>query len=170
MVIGQLLPVRAVEAGQKVFLQLSGKTTLQKEVDCQISEIKGKVFSAVQKSRQFGCKFALSCDSWKTKCVPQQHYVSVLLDWVDQLRQRQSACAYCSEISALRAALKYAEQITQAMQVLQLQKSDILAMVTDHESALRRACQDMDINGIGCSCVTIKARAASYSAQGSAEI
>ena len=107
MVLGQLLPVRAVEAGRKVFPQLSGKTALQTEVECQIKEIKMELASCIGKAREFGCKFAVSCDSWKTKCVRQQHYVCLLMDWVDASFERKSCCAYVAEISAPRTASKY---------------------------------------------------------------
>ena len=78
MVLGQLLSVRAVEAARQVFPQLGGRSMLLKGVEHQVDDIKMEMSSAALAAAESGCKCAKSCDSWKTKCVRQQHYICVL--------------------------------------------------------------------------------------------
>ena len=122
MVLGALQPVSTVDDPHlRKFLDahvqgLFGKTYLQQEVDASIKDIEQQVRSSLQRYHDEGCKFTLSCDSWKPKQKRnRRHCLAMYLTCCTASGELKTFCIGAPAVAAPRTGERYREAVSHCL-------------------------------------------------------
>lgn len=161
VVIGELQDFKLAERqGIRLFSQkwckasLLRKDYLRKLFKEQVGALHLLVKTNVQSHLRLGGKFALSADSWKAKSRCQvKNFLAVNCHWVSFEGNWTEFCVNVTHIDdKSKSAEGYASMLSDVMQTLGLTNSDFTMAIADHEGALRKALDKMEIPVLGCQC------------------
>ena len=158
LILKKLHPITLIEDAKEIrsLKGLGGRSHLQKIVDGQIDDIDAEVTEITKAAVASGCRFAISADAWKTKLVKKDTYTGVMLDWCGLDWRRHSVCAGVAVMVNGKTAKDNCKIFQDTLEKRCVKATDVIAGVSDHESAVRKAMRDLGVNEIGCGCHAVQ--------------